>query len=93
MAFEGNGFMMTERGIFVEEKDYPALIRDIIEHIADVKSKDASKDNNITDIILDYAFRNNIDTAAIGDIISSDGYLKSFIEKDYESCQKKTDEW
>ena len=62
------------------EENYPELISLVMEYTIKVKEKD--KDVLLTDIIIDFSSRNNIDIEYIGDAISSDEYFKSFIEQD-----------
>ena len=61
---------------------YPYLVNDLIQYI--IKIKEIEKDISMVDIILDYSQRFDIEIDYIGDAISSDVYLKSFIEKDCE---------
>lgn len=64
------------------DKIYPFLVNDVMQYIEAIKQKDRGA--SIIDIIMDYARHENIDVEIVGDAISSDVYLKSFIEKD---CQ------
>jgi len=59
---------------------YPFLINDILKYIDHMKKIDNSIP--LFDIIIEYAFKYEIDIDLIGDAISNDVYFKSFIEKD-----------
>lgn len=93
MSFEGNEYMIepTNKTIFVEEGNYALLIRNILEYIGRVKSK--NPDAAIVEIIMDYAFKENLDIETVGDAIASDEYFKSFIEADTTFREIEADEW
>jgi len=62
--------------------DYPLLINKVIKYIEKVKRKE--KNISMSDIIIDFSIKKNIDIDLLGDAISTDAYLKSYIEKDCE---------
>jgi hypothetical protein len=66
------------------ENEYPILIKQIMIFIDDIKKQKLTSDLSLIDIIMEFAFRNDINVQLIGDAISSDIYFKSFIEKDCE---------
>lgn len=88
MSFEGNDNMIggaSDSARFIEEKEYPFVVRDILEHINKVKTEERDgngPESSIVEVIMDYAFKENINVESVGDAISSDEYFKSFIESD-----------
>lgn len=83
MGFEGNEYMIggpdnTSR--FIPEDQYPFLVRELLEYISEVKAEDS--ESSIVEVIMDYAFKNNLDVESVGDAIASDEHFKSFIETD-----------
>ena len=80
--FEAHEYLMEPNEFSITEDQNPLLIREIIGYIDKVKT--VEKETPIINIIMDYAFKNDIDVDTIGDIISTDVYFKSFIEKDCE---------
>jgi hypothetical protein len=78
------------------EENYPFLVNDIIRHLEYVKTHD--KNISMVDAIIEFCNKNNIHIETAGDAISSDNYLKSFIEKDCEmrkifKSNTNTEEW
>ena len=78
------------------DETYPYLVNDVMKYIE--KTKEKHNDAALIDIILDYCIKNGIEVEAVGDAISSDVYLKSFIEKDCElhnvfGRKKLIEEW
>jgi len=78
-------------------EEYPILINNLLKYIDIVKQTDIKNELTLSDIILEYANRQNVAIELIGDAISTDTYLKSFILKDCELhniFQTETpDEW
>lgn len=66
----------------IQEDDYPVVINDLIRYIEYVKGREP--DLSLLDIIMDYGFKKSMDLRLLGEIISTDVYFKSFIEKDCE---------
>jgi len=81
----------------MSDRDYPYLIKQVMEHIE--KVKETEKDTPLLDIIYDFCFKNDIEVEKVGDAIASDVYFKSFIEKDCElhrmisTENNKLEEW
>lgn len=88
MSFEGNEYMIgsvSDANRFPSEEEYPFLVRDLLEYIEKVKSEEVAspgQGSSIIEIIMDYAFKNNIDVESVGDAVASDDHFKSFIESD-----------
>lgn len=66
------------------EDRYPFIIHDLMRYIEITKKSHNNKDLSLLDIIMEYSDKNNLSVELVGDAISSDVYLKSFIEKDCE---------
>lgn len=82
------------------DKDYPFVVQNVLKHIEAVKKTPQGKETALIDIIYDYCFRSGLDVELVGDAISSDVYLKSFIKKDCEvhrifksDIVKELEEW
>lgn len=82
IEFNSNDYMNIEGSIDITEDRYPFMVNDILNYICEIKSN--GEEIALIDIIMEYAFKNDINVEAVGDAISSDEYLKSFIEKDCE---------
>lgn len=93
MIFEDTEYMLEEHGEGYDEIRNPEVLKQLMEYIDNVKSKDRTAP--IMDIIMHFAFKNNHDIEVLGDIISSDHYLKSFIESDskYQLVKDSVEEW
>ena len=70
------------------EAEYPFLVHDVMLYIDEMKKINLKKEHpqnlSLIDIIMEFAFRKNIDVEVVGDAIAGDIYFKSFIEKDCE---------
>lgn len=85
MLFSCDDYPMGEGRVKVNEEEYPFIVRDIMEYIDEIKSKETGGFHAaLLDIILDFAFKRGFDIEAVGDAIADDQYFKSFIEKDCE---------
>lgn len=97
IEFSSNDYMNIEGSADYTEESYPFIVNDIMKFINEIK-KDGN-DIALIDIIMEYAFKNDISVEAVGDAIGSDEYLKSFIQKDCElykiirSDSPKVDDW
>lgn len=82
MRFDSSELPLGEGKVGIYEEQYPFLVHDIIAYIDEIKKTE--KHTSLVDVIIDFAFKKDIDIEAIGDAISDDVYFKSFIEKDCE---------
>ena len=91
MYFEDTDYLMTEHGEGYDETRNPEILKDLMEYVNNIKSKD--RETPILDIIMEYTFKNDYDVDVIGDIIAEDPYFKSFVESDCNFRLKETEEW
>jgi hypothetical protein len=62
------------------ESQYNKLVSRVLEYIIEIKGKDAEM--SLIGIIEEFCFKNNLEPQLVGDAISSNHYLKKFIEDD-----------
>ncbi len=62
------------------ESEYPSILNKLLKYIVNIKEKD--KDICILDIVLEYCMKEGQELELIGDVISTDEYLKKCIDYD-----------